>query len=76
MACLELRGVAIGICKRVELVHVVDDKGAVAGSLEGRMDLVFAKDGGLPLSREKGKMCIGVVDNVMPAVRVSWGDRD
>ena len=52
-------------------VLVVDDKGAVAGSLEGCMDLVFAKDGGLPLSRKKREVCIGVVDNVMPAVGVS-----
>lgn len=71
MTCLELRGVAIGIRKRVELVHVVDNKRAVTGSLEGRMNLVFAKDCGLPLSREKGKVCISVVDNVIPTVGVS-----
>lgn len=71
MTCLELRGVAIGVCKRVEVVHIVDDKGTIAGGLEGRMDLVFAKDGGLPLSGEKGKMCISVVDNVIPAFSVS-----
>ena len=52
-------------------MHVVNNKGAVAGSLEGRIDLVFAKDSGLLLSRKKGKMCISVIDNVMPAVRVS-----
>ena len=71
MTCLELRGVAIGVCKRVELVHVGNDKGTIAGSLEGRMDLVLAKDGGLPLSGEEGKVCIGVVDNVIPTVSVS-----
>lgn len=52
------------------MVHVVDDKGAVAGSLEERIDLVFAKDRSVPLSREKGKVCIGVVDNVMPISHV------
>lgn len=52
-------------------MHGVDDKGAVAYGLEGGVDLVFAKDDGLPLSGEKGEVCIGVVDNVVPATRVS-----
>jgi hypothetical protein len=52
-------------------VHVVDNKRAVTGSLEGRMDLVLAKDCDLALSREKRKVCIGVVDNIIPIVRVS-----
>lgn len=52
-------------------MHVVNNKSAVACSLEGGMDLVFAKDGGLLPSDEKGKVCISVVDNVVPAARVS-----
>jgi hypothetical protein len=71
MTRLELRGVAIGVCKQVEVVHIVDDKGTIAGGLEGRMGLVFAKDGGLPLGGEKGKVCISVVDNVIPALSIS-----
>jgi hypothetical protein len=71
MTRLELRGGAIGVRKRVEVVHVVDDKGPVACGLEGGVDLVFAKDGSLPLSGEKREVCIGVVDNVVPAAGVS-----
>jgi len=72
MTRLELRRVAIGVRKRVELVHVVDDKGAIAGGLEGGMDLVLAKNCGLPLSGKERKVGVGVLDNVMPAFRVSW----
>ena len=71
MTRLKLRRGTIRVRKRVEVVHVVDNKGAVACSLEGGVDLVFAKDGSLPLSGEKGEVCISVVDNVMPAARVS-----
>ena len=52
-------------------MYIIDNKGAVAGGPKGCIDLVFAKDGSLLLSREKGKICIGVVDNIVPAIRVS-----
>lgn len=70
MTSLELCGGAIGVRKRVEVVHVVDNKGAVAGGLEGGVDLVFTKDGSLPLSGEEGEVRIGVVDNIVPAAGV------
>jgi hypothetical protein len=71
MTRLELCWGAIGIRKRIELVHIVGNKGAVAGGLKRGVHLVFAKDCGFPLGCEKGKVRISVVDDIVPAARVS-----
>lgn len=71
MACFELRRVAIRVCIRLELVHVVDERSPIAGSLEPGIDLVVARYGGFPLSSEDWKVRIAVMDNTIPVREVS-----
>jgi hypothetical protein len=71
MTRLKLRRGASKVCKRIELVHIINDEGAVACGLEGGVDLIFASNGGFPLRSEEGKVCISVVDNVEPVAGVS-----
>jgi hypothetical protein len=42
MACFEMRRVAVRVRMRIKLVHVVNNKSAVAGSLGPSIDLVVA----------------------------------
>jgi hypothetical protein len=49
MARFELRRVVVRVRMGIELVHVVDNESAVAGSLEPSIDLVVARHGGFPL---------------------------
>jgi hypothetical protein len=49
MACLELRRVAVRVCIRIKLVHVVDDECTIASSLEPSIDLVVARHDGFVL---------------------------
>jgi hypothetical protein len=71
MACLELRRVAAKVRIRIELVHVINDECGIAGSSESGIDLVVARHGGFPLSREKRKVRIAVMDNVIPVMEIS-----
>ena len=70
MTRLKLCGGLIRIRKQVEVVHVVNYEGAVAGGLKGGMDLVFARNSSFPLSSKKGKVCISVVNNIEPVAAV------
>jgi hypothetical protein len=72
VARLELRrGRVLRVGVRVEFVHVVDNEGAVAGSLDGGIDLVFAGRRSLPLRSEEWKVRVAVLDYIEPANRVS-----
>jgi hypothetical protein len=61
----------MGIRKRIRLVHIVNNKGAVAGGLKRGEDLVLDKDCGFPLSCKEGEVRISVVDDIIPAAKVS-----
>jgi hypothetical protein len=76
MACLELRRVAIRVPIRIELVHIVDNTCAIAGSLEPGIDLIVARHGFL-LWSGKWKVHVAVMDNTVPVMEVSqpWASR-
>jgi hypothetical protein len=71
MACFELGRAAVGIRMRIELVHLVDDESAVAGSLKPGIDLVVTRHSGFPLCSEEGKVRVAVMDNTVPITKVS-----
>lgn len=71
MACFELGQAAVGICMRIERMHLVDDESAVAGSLKPGIDLVVTRHSGFPLCSEEGKVRVAVMDNTVPITKVS-----
>jgi hypothetical protein len=75
MAYLELRRVTISVHTRIELVHVVDDEWAIAGSLEPGIDLVVAKYSSFPFCSERWKLRAAVINNTVPEVVVSQSTR-
>jgi hypothetical protein len=56
---------------RRELVLVIEDESAVAGSLEPSIDLVVARLGDFPLCREEWRVRVAVMDNNVPGIEVS-----
>jgi hypothetical protein len=53
------------------MVHTADDRGAVASVLKRGVDVILAKDCGFPLSWKRGEVRISVVDDTIPAAKVS-----
>jgi hypothetical protein len=61
---------------RRELVLVIDDESADAGSLEPGIDLVIARHGSFPLHGEEWRVRVAVMDNNVSVKEVSqsiWG---